>query len=73
MIIFTQHSKVRMWQRKISEKEVKLTIENPEKVEETFKERIKVERKIGNKRLVVIYKTIERNTIIITCYWKKEG
>ena len=73
MIIFTQHSKVRMLQRKISEKEVKLTIENPEKVEETFKERIKVERKIGNKRLVVIYKTIERNTIIITCYWKKEG
>ena len=62
-----------MLQRKISEKEVKLTIENPEKVEETFKERIKVERKIGNKRLVVIYKTIERNTIIITCYWKKEG
>jgi len=62
-----------MSQRKISEEEVKLTIENPEKIEETFKERVKVERRIKDKKLVVIYKTIERNTIIIASYWKKEG
>ena len=73
MIIFTPHSKVRMLQRNISEEEVNFAIKNPDKSGEVFKGRIKVEKKIKDKALVVIYKIIERNTIIITCYWKKEG
>jgi len=61
-----------MLQRKISEEEIISVINNPDKVEESFKGRLTARKKFNKKALEVIYKKLEEEIVIITCYWAKE-
>ncbi len=71
-IIFTKHAKIRISQREITEEQVKSTIETPDTISESFKERLTAKKKFAKGTLEVIYKKSEEKIIIITCYRIKE-
>ena len=69
MIIFTQHAIIRMKERVISRKDVKIMIQNPDNIYRSFDDRVIFQKKIKSKTLEVIIKKDDRKTIILTCYW----
>lgn len=52
--------------RRISEEEVSLALENPDKVEETVRGRMNVYKLIGEKYIKVTYKEFSDYTLIIS-------
>ncbi|MGV8059898.1 MAG: DUF4258 domain-containing protein [Smithellaceae bacterium] len=64
MVIFDRHARRRMKWRKISETDVMMTLENPERIEDTIQGRRNAYRLIGDKLLKVTYK-IESNGILV--------
>ena len=72
-IVLTDHAKLRMAQRGITQEEIKSVIDDPRAIKESFKERAAARKKMAKGTLEVIYRKSEGNFIIITCYWIKEA
>lgn len=72
-IIYSDHAKQNMVERRISNKEVETTILNPEKLTDSKKGRIIAQKTIGNRILRVVYKETEKVYIIVTLYYTKVG
>jgi len=52
--------------RKISEKEIYLTLENPDKIEESIKERVNAYKSMGQRYIKVTYKELSNEILIIS-------
>ena len=66
MIVFDRHAKRRMKWRKISEEEVYLTLDNPDKIEKSIKGRINAYKSIGQRYIKVTYKEFFGKILIIS-------
>ncbi len=66
MTIFTVHAAARMKQRGISVQEVERCLEDPDRTVEN--EEAKAVRKLNDKLLVVVYKKLDREKLVITAY-----
>lgn len=71
-IYFSRHAKRQMKWRNISEKEVKNTILNPEKLEDSIKGRKNAFKHIDKKWIKVTFKKQENVTIVITAINKNK-
>ena len=65
-IIYTIHARKRMLERGIGEKEVELTLSNPDFVEESLNKTLVASKKIGERILKIIYSLQDNKIIIIT-------
>ena len=65
-IRFDRHAKRRMKWRRISEEEVNLTLNNPDRVEESIKGRINVYKSIGQRYIKVTFKRFSDEILIIS-------
>ena len=72
-IRFDRHARRRMKWRHISEEEVHLVIENPDKVEESIRGRTNVYKIIGERYIKVTYKEFSDQTLIISAVDKGKG
>ena len=72
IIEYTRHARRRMKWRKISESEVELAINAPDKVEPTEKKRYNAYRTIKGKKLKVTYQKSDNQAQIISALWKGE-
>lgn len=63
---FDRHAKRRMKWRRISEEEVNLVLENPDKIEESIRGRMNVYKTIGERYIKVTYKKLSHETLIIS-------
>ena len=72
-IRFDRHAKRRMKWRRISEKEVYLTLENPDKIEESIKGRINAYKIIDQRHIKVTYKKISEEILVISVVDKSKG
>lgn len=63
---FDRHARRRMKWRKITEKEVKLTLNSPDKTEKSIKGRTNVFRTIGAKYIKVTYKEFSDKIRVIS-------
>jgi len=68
----SRHARRQIKWRKITEKEIKDTINNPDRLEDSIKERKNAFRAIGNRQLKITYK-IENSDIIIVTAMVKGG
>ena len=72
IIEYTRHARRRMKWRKISESEVELAINAPDKVEPTEKKRHNAYRTIKGKVLKVTYRKSDNQAQIISALWQGE-
>jgi hypothetical protein len=72
-IRFDWHVKRRMRWRRISEEEVSLTIENPDRIEESIRGRTNVYKLIGERYIKVTYKEFSDQTLVISAVEKGKG
>jgi len=70
---FDRHAKRRMKWRKISEEEVNLALDDPDKVEQSIRGRINVYKVIGNRYIKVTYKEFSEEFLIISVVDKEGG
>lgn len=73
IVRFDRHAKKRMKWRKISEEEVNLTLNNPDKVEQSIRGRINVYKVIGERYIKVTYKEFSEEVLIISIVDKGGG
>ncbi len=73
IVRFDRHAKKRMKWRKISEEEVNLTLNNPDKVEQSIRGRINVYKVIGERYIKVTYKEFSEEVLIISVVDKGGG
>ncbi|MCR4291352.1 MAG: DUF4258 domain-containing protein [Candidatus Kuenenia sp.] len=66
IIKFDRHAKRRMKWRRISEKDVCLILENPDKVEESIKGRTNAYKTIGQRYIKVTYKEFSDKILVIS-------
>lgn len=71
-ITFSKHALEQIKRRKITQKSIVSTIENPEESIMTYRERELRRRQIGSKILEVIIKTEGDEVTVITAYYLKE-
>lgn len=69
MIIYTNHAKARLLQRKIKKEWVLKTIENPNKSIKTKEGRIKNTKKVTDEKISVVFVVEKQKHIVITVYW----
>lgn len=69
MIIFTDHAKRRMRERKISKAQVSIVLEHPESAESEDGNIKILRKKFGNKVLEIVIETSKNKIIVITLYW----
>jgi hypothetical protein len=72
-IRFDRHAKRRMRWRRISEEEVSLAIENPDRIEESIRGRTNVYKLIGERYIKVTYKEFSDQTLVISAVDKGKG
>ena len=72
-IRFDRHAKRRMRWRRISEEEVSLAIENPDRIEESIRGRTNVYKLIGERYIKVTYKEFSDQTLVISSVDKGKG
>jgi hypothetical protein len=72
-IRYDRHVKRRMRWRRISEEEVFLAIENPDRIEESIRGRINVYKLIGERYIKVTYKEFSDQTLVISAVDKGKG
>ena len=72
MIVFSQHALLKLKQREIPKTAVKETLGSPDYKFSSHYGRIIVYKKFDKLYLKVIYKTEEKNIIVITQYWEKK-
>ena len=70
-IIYSEHAKQNLLERKIPESYVLETLDYPEKIIVSRKGRKIAQKQIGNRLLRVIYKETEKVYIIVTVYYAK--
>ena len=70
MVKFDRHARRRMKWRKISEAEVMMTLENPERIEETIQGRKNAYRLIEGRLLRVTYKIYPQEILVISAVVK---
>ena len=70
MVKFDRHARRRMKWRKISEAEVMMTLENPERTEDTIKGRKNAYRLIGDRFIKVTYKIDLQEILVISAVVK---
>ena len=68
-IVFTNHAKYRINERKILIFDIKLTIKNPDKKNVDSHGMIIVNKRFGRKSLEVVYKIRGSNFVVITSYY----
>lgn len=68
-IVFTNHSKYRINERKISITNLKAAIKNPDSRKVDEYGMIVVKKNFGRKSLEVVYKVQSNNFVIITAYY----
>ena len=68
-VIFTQHASERLLQRRVSEEDVKLTIANPDSLEEGRGNTRVVTKSMGRRQLRVVYTVLPGEYLVITVYW----
>lgn len=66
IIKFDRHAKRRMKWRRISEEDVCLTLENPDKVEASIKGRTNAYKAIGQRHIKVTYKEFSDKILVIS-------
>lgn len=71
MIKFDRHAKRRMKWRRISEQEVCLALENPDKIEESIKGRTNAYKLIGKRYIKVTYKKTFEGVLVISVVDKR--
>ncbi len=71
-IRFSRHARKQMKWRKISEEEVMAAIDNPDKLEDTIKNRKNAFKTINDRQLKITYKPEERDIIVVTAILKGE-
>ena len=71
MIFFTQHSLLKLKQRKISKSLVVKALKNPDYVLKSHSDREIVYKKSSKLYLKIIYREESEDIIIITQYWTK--
>ena len=65
-IKFRRHAKRRMKWRLISEEEVSLAFESPDKIEESSKNRLNVYKSLGQRYIKVTYRKFSNEILIIS-------
>ena len=70
MVKFDRHARRRMKWRKISEADVIMTLENPEKIEDTIQGRKNAYRLIEGRLLRVTYKIYPQEILVISAVVK---
>ena len=73
MIRFTRHAKNRMRGQGISQKDVEICLEAPEKVELVSLGKMNAWRKLGGKFLRVTYREEDDSILVITAVLKKSA
>jgi len=71
-IKFSRHAKRQMKWRKISENELRATVTNPDKLEDTIKGRKNAFKNMGGRLLKITYKPEDDTLLIITALTKGE-
>lgn len=72
MIILSDHAKIKIKQRKLDRIKIIKTINNPDKVLNSYGNRKIVERNFGKLSLRVIYVKEDNEIIIVTAHWRDE-
>ncbi len=73
MIKFDRHAKRRMKWRRISEEEVYLTLNTPDKIEESIQGRMNAHKTIGQRYIKVTYKKFSEEILVISVVDKSRG
>jgi hypothetical protein len=73
MIKFDRHAKRRMKWRRISEEEVYLTLNTPDKLEESIQGRMNTYKSIGQRYIKVTYKKFLEEILVISVVDKSRG
>lgn len=73
MIIFSQHSLLKLKQRKISKEVVKRTLNSPDYKLPSYSGRMVAYKKFDNLYLKVIYRIEKGDIIVITQHWEKKS
>ena len=68
-IIYTDHSRMRMKQRDITEKNVEMALDSPDRVSSTFGGRKCARKTIGDEMLEGIFVRENDRTVVVTTYW----
>ena len=68
-VVFTNHAKIRLSERKIPVSFIKQSIQNPDNQKPTFANKIQVQKKFGDQTLEIIYARYFNKIIIITFYY----
>ena len=71
-VIYSDHARQNMLERKISEQRVVETLTFPDKIVSSRKDRKIAQKLFGNLVLRVIYKETEKVYIIVTVYYTKD-
>ena len=66
VVEFDRHAKRRMKWRRISQEEVVLTLQNPDKIEESVKGRVNANESIGERYIKVTYKKFSDKILVIS-------
>ena len=69
-IIFTNHSKYRINERKISVTNIRQTIKNPDRKKIDEYGMILVAKQFGKKSLAVVYRIYNNNLVVVTSYYE---
>lgn len=72
MIIFTQHSLLKLQQRRISKNLVKETLSSPDYTFPSYSNRIIAYRRFDELYLKVVYKREGDDIIVITQHWEEK-
>jgi len=72
-IRFDRHARRRMKWRRISEEEVYLALESPDKVEQSIRGRMNAYKLIGNRHMKVTFKEKSGETLVISVVEKGKG
>ena len=67
---FSRHARRQMRWRMITEEDVKVVIDNPDRLEDTIKGRKNAFKALGDKALKITYKCEDDNIIVITAMVK---
>lgn len=73
MIKFDRHAKRRMKWRRISEEEVYLTLNTPDKIEESILGRMNAYKTVGQRYIKVTYKKFSEEILVISVVDKSRG
>lgn len=70
-IKYSPHARIRLLERKITRKQIRLTLLNPDSVSQVDRNRLVARKKLNGKTLEIIYVIENKKIIIITLYYEK--